>query len=262
MTTPSPFCWYELMTPDARAATNFYSHVVGWAAKKAEVPDNPVDYTLLQVGDEAVAGLMELDDAACAAGAKPGWLGYVQVDDTDAAAAKAKSLGGSVYVGPMDIPHVGRFAVIGDPHGAAIGLMKWAQPMDAPDIAKMMSRGHTGWHELMAGDLEADFAFYAGLFGWTKAQDMDMGAMGAYRIFTAGGDNGIGGMMTKPEQVPVPNWGYYFAVEDIDAAIARVKGKGGQIINGPMEVPGGAWIIQGLDPQGVYFALVAPPKAS
>jgi predicted enzyme related to lactoylglutathione lyase len=254
MTTFSPFCWYELMTTDAGAATEFYSHVVGWVANKAEIPDNPVDYTLLRIDNEAVAGLMELSDAAGADAAKPGWLGYVLVDDTDASAAKAKALGGSVYMGPMDIPHVGRFAVIGDPHGAAIGLMKWAQPMEAPDIPIMMSQGHTGWHELMAGDLETDFAFYAGLFGWTKAEDMDMGPMGTYRLFGAGGENSIGGMMTKPEQVPAPSWGYYFAVEEIDAAIARVKDKGGQIINGPMEVPGGAWIIQ--------FALVAPPKPS
>jgi predicted enzyme related to lactoylglutathione lyase len=84
---------------------------------------------------------------------------------------------------------------------------------------------------------------------------MDMGAMGAYQIFSIGGQ-AVGGMMNKPPMVPVPNWLYYINVADIDAAIDRVKTGGGQILNGPMQVPGGDWIIQGKDPQGAMFALV------
>jgi predicted enzyme related to lactoylglutathione lyase len=84
---------------------------------------------------------------------------------------------------------------------------------------------------------------------------MDMGAMGTYQIFSADGQM-IGGMFTKPPAVPAPFWLYYFVVDAIDAAIERVKAGGGQILNGPMEVPGGDWIIQGRDPQGAMFALV------
>jgi hypothetical protein len=84
---------------------------------------------------------------------------------------------------------------------------------------------------------------------------MDMGAMGTYQIFSVGGQP-VGGMMNKPPTVPVPNWLYYINVADIDAAIDRVKTGGGQILNGPMQVPGGDWIIQGKDPQGAMFALV------
>lgn len=255
MTTPAPFCWYELLTMDAAAATGFYTHVVGWTAKPAEGAPDGVDYTLLEADHVPATGLMALDDDACAAGAKPGWLGYVQVDDVDAAADKAKALGGTIYMAPADIPDVGRFAVIGDPHGAAIGLLKWAQPMEAAPSMPMQN-GRTGWHELMAGDLEKDFAFYETLFGWSKADDLDMGPMGTYRLFAAGGENAIGGMMTKPAEIPAPYWGYYFAVANIDDAVTRVTEKGGKILNGPMEVPGGAWIINGLDPEGVTFSLV------
>jgi predicted enzyme related to lactoylglutathione lyase len=255
MTSSSPFCWYELLTMDAAAATDFYTHVVGWDAKAAPGAPAGVDYTLFQVNDQPAAGMMALNDEACSAGAKPGWLGYVLTDDVDASTAKAKSLGGSVYVEPCDIPDVGRFALIGDPHGAAIGLMKWAQPMATPPSMPMQT-GRTGWHELMAGDLETDFAFYKALFGWSKVDDLDMGPMGFYRLFGLDAENGIGGMMTKPAEVPAPAWGYYFATGNIDAAVDRVKNKGGKILNGPMEVPGGAWIINGLDPQGVPFSLV------
>jgi predicted enzyme related to lactoylglutathione lyase len=63
-------------------------------------------------------------------------------------------------------------------------------------------------------------------------------------------------MMTKPAQIPAPMWLYYFNVGDIDAAAQRVTGNGGKVLIGPMEVPGGGWIVQATDPQGAMFALV------
>ena len=86
-----------------------------------------------------------------------------------------------------------------------------------------------------------------------------MGGMGTYQIFTTKGQQS-GGMMKKMEQEPAPHWLYYITVDAIDAAQDRVKSAGGQVINGPMQVPGGSWIINGLDPQGAMFALVAPKR--
>ena len=86
-----------------------------------------------------------------------------------------------------------------------------------------------------------------------------MGAMGVYQIFATGGAP-VGGMMTKMPDTPAPHWLYYFNVDAIDAAAARVRDHGGQVVNGPMEVPGGSWIIQCVDPQGARFALVAPRR--
>jgi predicted enzyme related to lactoylglutathione lyase len=119
----------------------------------------------------------------------------------------------------------------------------------------MMAPGSIGWNELAATDMPAAWPFYAAMFGWTKAEAMDMGPMGIYQIFAT---NGIacGGMMTRPEGVPGPYWAYYISVPDIDAAVARATGAGARIMNGPMEVPGGAWVVQALDPQGAMFAMV------
>jgi predicted enzyme related to lactoylglutathione lyase len=86
-----------------------------------------------------------------------------------------------------------------------------------------------------------------------------MGGMGTYQIFSTKGQQS-GGMMKKMDQEPVAHWLYYISVDAIDAAQERVKSAGGQVIHGPMEVPGGAWIINGLDPQGAVFALVAPKR--
>ena len=250
---PNNFVWYELMTSDAKAAEKFYSKVVGWETHDSGQPG--MTYTLLQAGDVPVAGLMALPKEACDAGAKPGWTGYVGVDDVDAYAGRITKAGGKVHVPPTDIPQIGRFAMMADPQGAVFCLFKPVSAMPPPPAAPE-TPGTVGWHELMAGNGEKAFAFYADLFGWTKDEALDMGAMGRYQLFGAGGP-AIGGMMTKPAGIPMPFWTYYFQVDAIGAALERLKAEGGKVINGPMEVPGGSWIVQGIDPQGAMFSLVS-----
>jgi predicted enzyme related to lactoylglutathione lyase len=97
------------------------------------------------------------------------------------------------------------------------------------------------------------------MFGWTKADTIEMGEMGQYQLFATGAEP-VGGMMTKPPAIPRPFWGYYFNVPALDAAVVRVKAAGGAILMGPAEVPGPMWIVQGTDPQGVYFALVSAKR--
>jgi predicted enzyme related to lactoylglutathione lyase len=251
------FVWYELMTTDMAAAAAYYRSVVGWGARDSGVPG--VDYTLFLAGEAMVAGLMDIPQEAKAAGARPGWIGYVAVADVDASAERVRSAGGAVHHAPSDIPGVGRFAVVADPQGAVFALFRGAgepPPAPAPGTA-----GHVGWHELYAAEREAAFAFYAGQFGWVKSDAMDMGPMGVYQLIARSGEaEAFGGIMTKPDTVPAPFWNFYFAVEAIDAAGARVAEGGGKTLNGPMQVPGGSWIIQCLDPQGAFFSLVAPRR--
>jgi predicted enzyme related to lactoylglutathione lyase len=68
-------------------------------------------------------------------------------------------------------------------------------------------------------------------------------------------------MMTKMAEEPMPYWGFYFNVDEIDSAIARVSDRGGQVLNGPIQVPGGTWIANCLDPQGALFSLASANKA-
>lgn len=255
---PNPFggfVWYELMTTDPTAAEAFYRGVIGWTARDAGMPE--MSYTILSAGEAGVAGLMTIPEAARAMGARPGWMGYVGVEDVDASAAQASREGGTVHRTPADIPGVGRFAVIADPDGAMLALFRWGSDEPERPPAPGGTPGHAGWRELHASDREAAFAFYAKLFGWTKGEAMDMGAMGIYQIIVRNGEM-LGGMMTKSAAMPVPFWLYYFNIDDIDAAMARVRDGGGQILHGPQQVPGGSWIAQCLDPQGAAFALVGP----
>ncbi|MDB5407972.1 MAG: Glyoxalase/bleomycin resistance protein/dioxygenase [Rhodospirillales bacterium] len=251
------FVWYELMTTDTKAAKAFYGNVIGWGAQNADQPG--MEYAMFTAGEIPVAGLMTLPEEARKAGGRPGWIGYVAVDDVDASAKQAAEAGGTVHRQPSDIPGVGRFAIIADPQGAVIALFKGSDAMQSPPPVAPKTPGHAGWRELMAVDGEAAFAFYSKLFGWTKDVPFDMGPMGLYHIFKVG-DVQTGGMMTKPATVPAPFWGYYFYVDGIDAAVERVKAAGGQIVNGPHEVPGGEWIVQGLDLQGALFALLSTKR--
>jgi uncharacterized protein len=250
----SKFVWYELMTTDTAAASAFYSKVIGWSAKDAGMPG--MTYTIFSAGDASVGGMMDLPDMVRQSGGGPSWIGYVGVDDVDASAAAVTKTGGAVYRQPDDIPGVGRFAIIADPQGAVLALFKAAGGMSRPDAAD--GPGHGRWHELHTQDNTAAFAFYSKLFGWKKGDALDMGPIGVYQLFNAG-DEGLGGMMNNvPPAPPMPYWLYYFSVDSIEAAKKRVGAAGGEVLNGPHEVPGGAWIIQCLDPQGAMFALVGP----
>ena len=252
----NPFVWYDVMTTETKPAEKFYSAVVGWDIKDSGMPNTT--YSLLSAGPTQVGGLMPIPDDARAMGVQPAWMGYIGVDDVDDYAKRVKKAGGAIFREPTDIPGVGRFAVAGDPHGAGFMLFKGSTDQ-APAPAPMGTPGHIGWRELHAGDGAGAFEFYSGLFGWTKDQAMDMGAMGIYQTFKTAGEQG-GGMMTKSAEMPRPAWLYYFNVDAIDAAAKRVTDAGGKVVNGPMPVPGDRWIVQGLDPQGAMFALVAPKR--
>jgi uncharacterized protein len=250
------FVWYELMTSDAKAAEKFYTTVVGWTAKDAGMPG--MAYTLLSAGDAQVAGAMTVPPEICAAGWQPGWVGHIGVSDVDDYTKRVTQAGGKVHREPTDIPGIGRFSVVADPQGANYMMFKGSGEMPKPPAP--MTPGTIGWHELHATDGAKAFDFYSGLYGWKKRDAMDMGPMGVYQIFAtsdAAQDMGMGGMMTDA-QSPTPYWLYYFSVPSITAAVTRVIDNGGKILHGPVEVPGGMWIINGQDPQGVTFALVGP----
>jgi predicted enzyme related to lactoylglutathione lyase len=245
------FVWYDLLTTDPKAAAIFYSKVVGWGTQDSQVPG--VDYTMFTMGDLPIGGLAVLPESARAMKMPPMWTGYVAVDDVDATAAKAEKLGGKIYMGPHDIPQVGRFAVIGDPQSASLSLFHPSHPGSGspPD---MMAQGHIGWNELVAMDWPKVLPFYSDLFGWQKDESMEMGPIGTYQMFALGGRR-IGGMFDKPEGFPRPMWIYYFNVANIDDAARRVTDNGGQVLMEPMSIPTGGWIVQASDPQGAMFAL-------
>lgn len=248
------FVWFELMTTDPKAAIAFYTEVIGWKTQ----PWEDGDYTMWIGAQGPIGGTTLLPEQAKQMGAPSHWQANVHVDDVDATVAKVRELGGRVYVEPMDIPKIGRFAVIADPQGASIAVVKLEQPMAEHDTEK---HGEFCWSELITTDQNAAFAFYNAIFGWERLHDHDMGPMGVYLIYGRNGKQ-LGGMFNKPQGAPMPTaFMHYVQVDDLDSALGRAKKMGATVLNGPMEVPGGARIVQLMDPQGAAVSLHEVAKA-
>ncbi|MGQ3179692.1 MAG: VOC family protein, partial [Blastomonas fulva] len=116
MTNPhGEFVWYELMTPDIEGASAFYGALLGWTFAASSQPD--MDYRFFSAGSEQIGGFLALTPAMQQGGAQPGWLGYIAVDDIDAAIDAITATGGALHMGPQDIPGTGRFALVADPQG-------------------------------------------------------------------------------------------------------------------------------------------------
>jgi hypothetical protein len=242
--------WYELMTTDTEAAEKFYKNVIGWTSEPFPGAQNP--YTVFKRSPkDQVAGLMPRPDGM---NMPPFWAMYVAVPSLDEAVTHIKRLGGSALSGVIDVPTVGRLQMMKDPQGAAFYIIQPTPREERPETPPQV--GDASWHELMTTDAPAAMKFYGDLFGWQPGEAMDMGDQGKYHIFNR--PHGmIGGMMNKPPAMATvpPHWMIYFRVPDINAAVERVKANGGQILNGPMEVPGGSKIVNAMDPQGAGFSL-------
>jgi predicted enzyme related to lactoylglutathione lyase len=253
---PSNFVWYELHTFDAAGAETFYRNVVGWGAEDAGMPGKA--YTLLTAGKTAIGGVLAKPAGDFVDGAKPGWMGYIGVNDIDGFTSRVLKAGGVLHRAAEDIPGVGRFSVVADPQGAIFVLFAPTGGRQA-ELPPAGTPGTFAWHDLAAAEWQSDFDFYSNLFGWSKAGALDMGAAGTYQIFAAG-DVPLGGMMTRTDKAQAPGWLYYVNVEDIDAAVSRAVDGGGKLTHGPSTVPGGQRIAHCLDPQGAIFGMVAPGK--
>jgi uncharacterized protein len=120
---PGSLTWNELATRDAEGSKPFYSAVFGWTP--SDTPMGDVTYTIWNLGDRGIAGMIEMDEQ-WPPEIPPHWMVYFAVGDAEAAAERAKELGGTVSVPPTDLPGVGRFAVLNDTQGAFFSLMQSA----------------------------------------------------------------------------------------------------------------------------------------
>ena len=263
----SRFIWYELMTNDADGAAAFYGAVVGWKITGgAPGQTGAAGYRHIVRNDGVgTSGVLPLSAEMMAQGARPCWLSYLYVADLDAATAAIVADGGRLLVPAMTIPE-GRFAMVTDPQGVPFYVMTPVPPegklQTASDAFDRTGSQRVAWNELYTTDLEAAKAFYGRHFGFTYPRAMPMGPeLGDYVIFDDGGQE-IGAMMKLPPHVPQPGWNHYIRVGDIEVARRAIESGGGQVLNGPMEVPGGEWIINGIDPQGAAFAVVGTRSTS
>ena len=255
------FIWYELITPDPAAAKRFYDAVVGWNIGVDSVAPG-IDYRMIMRSDGGMAGgVMTLTDDMRSGGARPIWLGYLQASDVDSKVAAIAADGGALIMPPWDQPGVGRLAMVSDPSGAPFYLMAPIPPDGNPDassdVFSVDQPQHVRWNELWSSDPPGSIAFYARHFGWVQDGDMDMGEMGKYQFLSHAGVM-IGAVMPRMPDVPSDKWNFYIGVDDIDRAAEAVRSGGGQVFQEPIEIPGGEFALNGVDPGGAMFGLVGP----
>jgi uncharacterized protein len=242
-------CWHELLTTDPEAAPGFYEAVTGWGTEVWDSGEG--SYTMWTNDSAPLGGVMRLPGQAAAAGAPSHWLAHISTPDIGATVVRARELGATVLV-EESVPTVGAFAIIADPYGAVFSAFE--PESEAPGHDGPPTVGEFSWHELPTGDWEGAWSFYSELFGWEKTDAMDLGDMGMYQMYGRGAQP-LGGMFNKTPEMAQSAWLCYIRVADMDASLEKVRELGGQVMSGPLEVPGGDVVAQCMDPSGAAFAL-------
>lgn len=252
--TPGTPNWVDLSTPDPDAAQGFYGPLFGWTFDPGENPEETGGYLSAMLDGQPAGGVMRLMQE----GQPPAWSTYISVTDADATVEAVKANGGNVAIEPMDVLDIGRMAFFIDPTGAFCGI--W-QPKTFHGAGLVNEPGAFAWNELATRDTEAAKAFYGAVFGWSyEDHEMDRPGGEGPPVYTEWklGDASIGGMLDvrgmMPDEVPA-HWMVYFAVEDTDAAVEQVKGSGGNVLFGPVDIPAGRFA-QVADPWGAAFAVI------
>lgn len=243
---PGDPCWIDLMTADPDKAKQFYTELFGWTYETADQETYGGYVTAFKDG-KPVAGIMKNDPQS---GSPDVWSTYLRVEDTDAVARAAAENGGQVYMQPMDVPEQGRWAMIADAGGAAVGLWEFHNNTGFELAAEP---GSPDWHELFTRDYEATVKFYQDVFGWNTEVMSDTDE---FRYTTLGsGQAATAGIMDAgqflPEGVPA-HWRVYFNVSDTDAAIEKAVSLGGSVVQPAEDTPFGRMATL-TDPTGATF---------
>ena len=253
--------WFELNAADPDAAQAFYQTVAGWRVAASPMPEHG-GYRIAEADGIPVAGIRRPMPEAPGF---PGWAVYLATRDVDALASRVTDLGGRIHFGPVDIPHVGRFAMVSDPQDVVFAVMSAARPGETRafgpvPLGTAPTLGHGVWIELATPDPDAAIGFYGALFGWEKLGAMPMGAMGAY-AFIGRGDLRPGAVTSSAATGAPARWNWYIHVPDIDAALGTVRESGGTVLRGPDPIPGGSYSAIIADPEGNRLGLAGPRQA-
>jgi hypothetical protein len=264
---PGVPCWVDTDQPDPEAALPFYRGVFGWDFADAMPEGSEGKYFIGRIRGGDVAAVGSIPEGAPRVAA---WNTYIWVDSADDTAAKARTAGGAVAVEPFDVMDAGRMAVLTDREGAVFCV--W-QAKNNKGAQVVNEHGALNFNALATRDLEAAKSFYGDVFGWRtlalpsgmtwtlpgygdhleegtpglRKQHAEMGAPEGF-IDVVAAVNPIAG---DDHDTP-PHWTVTFGVDDVDAAAAKVRDLGGEIVDGPFDAP---WVRTTVirDPQGAMF---------
>lgn len=238
-------CWIDLLTSHPEEIRSFYEELFGWTSE--DMGAEYGGYITFSQGGLPVAGAMRNANPA----SPDRWTVYLSTPDARATADAAVANGGGVLLPAMDVMSLGTMALLTDAGQAVIGV--W-QPGQHSGFGVLGEPGTPDWFELHTPDYDAVVAFYRDVFRWdAHASDTPY-----FRYTTLGeGEGMLAGIMDAtaclPQGAPAA-WSVYFAVQDADAALAKVTELGGTVLMPAVDTPYGR-LAQAADPTGAPFKL-------
>ncbi len=245
------FVWRDLHTENPAAVKPFYAALFGWEFVESTAMGRP--YTIVKSGGQPIGGIVK-SERQVPQQPNSQWLSYLSVPDVDRATERTRAAGGSVLLAPFELPKVGRGAVVIDPQGAPLGLLRasFGDPADAPE--PVMHRFL--WTEELARDPVAAAQFYADLVGF-EVLVHDQGDK-PFRVLKLGRERA--GIMRMPFAGMQPTWLVSVRVADPAASALRAQQLGGRVLLTPrMDVRNGTVALV-ADPSGAVLALQRWPS--
>jgi predicted enzyme related to lactoylglutathione lyase len=240
------FVWFDLITNDIPIAKKFYGELLGW-----EFEDHPQDtvFTMIHFKNKPIGSIIYLKRKDPNV-SESRWLSSLSVPDVDAAVEYFRNNGGTIYREAKNYPNRGRLAVVADPQGAILALLKASNgdPVDTkPDFNEWF------WDELITNDVDAAIEFYQGLLDYeSDTREVTKGI--TYHILKRESLPRAGVVKSPWEDVP-PNWLPYIRVEAPRALADRVKSLGGELVLPPDENIRNGTVAIVADPTGAVLAL-------
>lgn len=259
--TPAPtdmhhqgkFVWRDLLTHDLAGAKRFYGELFGWQFEVNAADDSA--YTVITHAGLPIGGIFytaRIEEEVN----RSQWVSYMSVTDVDLAVEQVRSAGGVVHTPPRDYPDRGRMAVVSDPQGALVALVRTTggDPADGePAINQWL------WTELWTTDVEAAVSFYRTLVGY-EFEMAQVYEETSYGLLQRDGQPRAG-VLRLPVEGVSPNWLAYVRVEDPAAIAARVESLGGSLFLAPDEDVRNGDVAVIVDPSGAALTVQRwPPK--
>ena len=245
------FVWRDLHTDDPAAVKPFYAALFGWEYVESTAMGRP--YALIKSGGQLIGGITKAERQVAQQPSSQ-WLSYLSVPDVDRAAERTRVAGGSVLLAPVDLPRIGRVAVVTDPQGAPLGLLRasFGDPADTPDpvLHRFL------WTEELASDPVAAAKFYAELVGY-EVLNQDQGDK-PFRVLKLGRERA--GIMRMPFAGRQPTWLVSVMVADPAASAQRAAQLGGRVLLAPRPDLRKGSIALVADPSGAVLALQKWPS--
>ncbi len=248
------FVWHELLTTDPDAAKRFYGGLFGWTFEDVPAADGET-YTVIYHGDRPVGGIVDARSFGTTDNVSQ-WVPVLSISDVDAAAASTSAAGGRVFSGPVDVEGRGRIAVLGDPQGGVITVLRSATGDPRTDD---LSPGGFVWNEFWSEDPAGALAFYSRLGGYNTERSEVRAGRVYYNLAHA--TVAAAGVLETPVEGIGAGWVAYVGVRDVDESVARVEALGGKVIIDTVEMVGNSDAAGIVDPSGAGLMLQTwPPR--